>query len=403
VPVSPAPRTSRAPQARVLRNQQRLIDAAMEAADQDGWSGLNFANVSARAGLSRRPLQDRFADSSHLAAAAWGTVAEPALQRALEDLLTAGGQLGEPISVPDLTAAFEVLMRPNATLRAATELLLVSQFDLVLRSAVRQGLGAQVEQWCQPQARVVSRVDTGRRGYLLVQGLGLLIAGRRPGIEDLDIRHEVKALAAAIEQPARPTALPKPRARHLDEKTPFDTGDPTLDALLQSVLDQVGADGFDRASVERIVAAAGTSQGALFGRYATKLDLFIDATRRQQAIALRANHEYIAGIAARHGAGIADAVTLREFQRPGREALRAHLLEQIRISWHEPGLMAAHALELETFARESFNAEAPRTRRQLPAFFHFGYALGLGAPALAVLYPGCWTLPYDVVTVPLLG
>lgn len=390
-------------QARVQRNHRRLIDAAIQAADEDGWTGLNFANVAARAGLSRRPLQDRFTDASHLAAAAWSEVAEPAMREALGSLLIASGQFGGPPSVPDLTAAFEALAHPDQTLRAATELLLVSQFDLVLRGAVREGLGAVIEEWCQPAPRVVSRSDTGRRGYLLTQGLGLLVAGRRPGIDGLDIRHEVKCLAAAIDQRQRAASLPRTPARHLDEKTPFDSGDPTRDALLQSVLEQVGADGFDRASVERIVAGAGTSQGALFGRYLTKLDLFIDATRRQQAIALRANHEYISRIAARHGAGIADAVTLREFQRPGREALRAHLLEQIRISWHEPDLMAAQAAELDAFLQESFAADAPRTRRQLPAYFHFGYALGLGAPALTILYPGCWTLPYDVVTVPLLG
>lgn len=399
----PAPSSTRAPQARVLRNQQRLIEAAIAAADEDGWSGLNFANVAARAGLSRRPLQDRFPDASHLAAAAWTSEAEPALVGAFTDLLTAGGQLDQPLSRTDLTAAFEVLAHPDATMRAACELLMVSQFDLVLRAAVRKGLGAQVEQWCQPEARSVSRADTGRRGYLLMQGLGLLIAGRRPGIEGMDLRHEVGVIADALEQPRKPVALPKGRARHLDETTPFDTGDPTLDALLQSVLDQVGSDGFERASVERIVAGAGTSQGALFGRYATKLDLFIDATRRQQAIALRINHAYISDIAKRYGAGVADAVTLREFQRPGRERARAHLLEQIRIAWHEPELAAVQEDELRAFAQEEFLVGVARTKRQAPAYLHIGYALGLGAPALTILYPGCWTLPYDVVTIPMLG
>lgn len=400
--VPPRP-PARAPQARVIRNQQRILAAAITAADEDGWGGLNFANVAGRAGLSRRPLQDRFRDSSELAAAAWSGEAEPVLRRALEDLLTAAGQFDEPMARPALVDAFTVLAHPDATLRAACELLLVSQFDLVLRAAVRRGLGADVESWCTPEPRLVGRGDTGRRGYLLVQGLGLLIAGRRPGVDRVDLRHEVSVLADALEAHAKPVALPRKRAAHLDATTPFDTGDARLDALLQSVLDQVGEDGFERASVERIVAAAGSSQGALFGRYATKLDLFIDATRRQQAISLRLNHAYIAGIAERWGPGVADAVTLREFERPGRERVRAHMLEQIRIAWHEPELMAAQEAELQAFAREQFLVGVDRTRRQVPGYLHIGYALGLGSAGLAILYPGCWNLPYDVVTVPLLG
>ncbi|MCX6433196.1 MAG: TetR family transcriptional regulator [Actinobacteria bacterium] len=401
----PAPTSTRAlrpPQQRVLRNHERLIDAALVAADEDGWSGLNFANVAARAGLSRRPLQDRFTDASHLAAAVWAEKADPALSGALADVLTAAGLLDAEPNVKALIAATDALAHPGTELRAAAELMLVSQFDLVLRSAVRDGLGAQMERWCTPEPRLVTRADAARRGYLISLGLGLLLAGHRPGIDGIDMRHEIRLLAQALAAPAKPTALPRVRARHLDGPTPFDTGDATLDDLLQAVLEQVGADGFDGASVERIVSAAGSSQGALFGRYETKLDLFIDATRRQHAISMRSNHDYIQGIAAGHGAGVADAVTLREFQRPGRELARAHLMEQLRISWHEESLLLAQEEELEVFAREEFTMGIGRTRKQVPGYVHFGYALGLGATALPVLFPACWTLPYDVVTIPLL-
>ena len=402
MPASSPARSERPPQQRVLRNYERLLDAAMTAADQDGWAGLNFANVAARAGLSRRPLQDRFTDASHLAAAAWTERAEPVLQSALTDVLEAGGVLRGDQDVKALLTSFEALAHPRPELRAAAELMLVSQFDLVLRAAVRDGLGSQIEQWCTPETKQVTRADAGRRGYLLMQALGLLLAGHRPGIEGIDLNHETRCLAKALATPAKPTALPRARARHLDEPTPFDTGDPTLDALLQAVLDQVGADGFDGASIERIVSAAGSSQGALFGRYETKLDLFIDATRRQHSISMRSNHEYIQNIAADHGAGVADAITLREFQRPGREQPRAHLLEQVRIAWHQEPLLLAQAEELDAFAMEEFIVGVQRTRKQVPGYVHFGYALGLGATTLPVLYPACWTLPYDVVTIPLL-
>ena len=88
--------------------------------------------------------------------------------------------------------------------------------------------------------------------------------------------------------------------------------------------------------------------------------------------------------------------------RPGREQSRAHLLEQLRISWHEESLLLAQAEELEVFAREEFVIGVSRTRKEVPGYVHFGYALGLGAAVLPVLFPACWTLPYDVVTIPLL-
>lgn len=393
---------ARAPQSRVTRNDDRILDAAVAVAATDGWAGLSIAAIAAEAGLSRRPLQDRYADVSHLVAAAWTQRAEPVLESALAGALLASGTLDEGAE-SHWAEAWDQLTHPDQVLRAAAEILLISQFDIPVRRAVLSGLGTRTMHWCTPEPRVLTRADAGRRAYVLVVALGLLMAGRRPGIDGLDITHEVRLIQQAARAGARPISLPLKAAPHLDTATPFATGDATHDALLRAVLDQVGADGFDRASVERIAAAAGSSQGALFSRYATKLDLFLDATRRQQAIALRANEDYMARIAERHGRGVAEAVTIREFQRPGREQLRAITLEQVRLSWHVDALRDAQAEELDSFVSADFPAAVGRTVAQVPGYVHIAYAVGLGAIALPLLFPGCWSLPYDVVAVPLAG
>lgn len=392
--------SARPPQARVIRNEGRLLDAATAALAENGWPGLTFAGVAQRAGLSRRTLQDRFSDVTEVSVAVWLTRVNAPLVAAMEQVLRAGGLLDAPADVSDFARALSAFHRPTPELRAAAELLLLSQFHEPLADAVASTAGTSVREWCTPVARRVTRPQAARRAYVLGVALGLLLVERRPGSGKVDLSTEARRMMAALGEDAAPVALPRSVARHIDRPTRFDSGDPTLDALLQAVLDEVGVRGFDGTSVDRIAKAAGFSQGALFARYDTKLDLFVDAAERQVALALRSNADYLADIEARYGPGISDAVGIREFQRPGREHLRALTLEHVRLSWHEARLTASLNREVDEFIRmasANFDGGADEAR----AYFHVGYALGTGVLALAILDPDCWKLPYDVVSVPL--
>ncbi len=387
---------------RVSRNNQRLLDAAVTAAADEGWTGLTFVGVAERAGLSRRPLQDRYPDASHMMAAVWRERCEPALSAVFERTLAASG-IYQTGSDQELTHELDSVIHPDETLRAAAELLMIAQFDKLVREAVVSTLGAKVAAWCASSdaGDSDSGVRAAQNAYVISLALGLLIFGRRSAASSLDFSEPFAVLHRALRSPSSPVQLPLDDFSHLDRPVPFDTGDATTDALLQSTLDAVGSDGFDRMSVDRIAVAAGSSQGALFARYPSKLSLFIDATRRQNAVAVRANAAAMGGLEALYGGGVAEAVAIREFQRPFRAHLRAITLEGIRVAWHDEDLRQAVIQELADYELEvAANGTAVYGSG---SWFHFAFAIGAGVLILPILHRECWQLPYDVVTAPILA
>jgi AcrR family transcriptional regulator len=387
------------PNSRVLRNNERLLDAAVSAAAHEGWTGLTFVGVAERAGLSRRPLQDRYSDASHLMAAVWRERCGPALTSTLQRCLNASGIDGGG-SPESLVAAMDALIHPDDTHRAAAELLMIAQFDSVVREEVLTTFGTQVASWCD-SAGSGGTVRASQTAYLMSVGLGFLVFGRRSVAADLDFTDVFAALHEALRNPTSPSLLPGDDFTHLDRAVPFESGDATTDSLLQATLDAVGLEGYDRMSVDRIATNAGSSQGALFARYPSKLSLFIDATRRQNAIAMRLNASAIADVESAHGEGIAEATAIREFQQPFRAYLRAITLEGIRVAWHDEDLRQAVLDELAEWEAEV--AAGGPASFGTAAWFQFGFAVGVGVLVLPLVFESCWKLSYDVVTVPLVA
>ena len=385
---------------RVSLNNARLLDAAVSAAADEGWTGLTFVGVAERAGLSRRPLQDRYPDASHMMAALWQERCEPALSAVLERSLSVSG-IDDSGSAQDLAKELDAVIHPDDHLRAAAELLMIAQFDSHVRSVVTSTLGAKVAAWCQVSAPGGDhgKSRAAQNAYVVSLALGLLVFGRRSAVSSMDFSEPLSVLHRALSNPSSPARLPQDDFAYLDRPVAFETGDTTTDALLQSTLDAVGSEGFDRMSVDRIAVAAGSSQGALFARYPSKLSLFIDATRRQNAVAARTNASAMGALESAHGGGVAEAVAIREFQRPFRAHLRAITLEGIRVAWHDEDLRQAVIKELDDYELEA--AANDSALYGSSSWFHFAFAIGVGVLILPILHEPCWRLPYDVVTTPI--
>jgi AcrR family transcriptional regulator len=159
--------------------------------------------------------------------------------------------------------------------------------------------------------------------------------------------------------------------------------------------------GFDGATTSAIARAAGCSEALIFARYPTKMALFLDASRRQQAVAYRNYDEYQTSIRTTHGMGIADALALREVQRPEASLQRSTYLEKVRLSWHDEELRASLALEFDAFVADATAADPDWAPANSPSSLHMSIALGQGISLLPTLAPNIWELPYDVITIPL--
>ena len=383
------------PTPRVRRTDRALSVASLHVAADEGWGEFTFARVAREAGTSRRPLQDRYADRSELAATTWTESAEPVLRGLLLELLASAGLLETSPDHARFVSVLDALAHPVEEVRAAVEFLIVAQFDADLQAAVEQTLGAQITRWCTPAPDSPSREDAARRAFILSAALGLVLVARRPGVGAIDVHRLGALFLAALATPITPRHVPDIEAPHIDAPVPFETGDPVRDRILQATLDEIGEHGYDAATVDAIAHRALSSQGALFARYPSKVALFLDASRRQAAFALRANEDWMARVAADWGRGVAEAAFIRESQRPGRHHLRVITLEQMRTGWHEPMVREAVTREYAAFIAEAHAAK--------PGFnvseAHAGLAIGGGTLLLCILYPDAWLLPYDVVTV----
>lgn len=284
---------------------------------------------------------------------------------------------------------------------AAMELLVASTYEPALHAAIHSTLGDDLDRWLT-SGTAERRSIAATHGYVTMLAFGLVLESWRPGVRQLALQAEMQRVATALASPSRARRLPTDGARHLDESAVIDTGDVLWDSMLRAVLTQVGTRGFEAATVQSIAAEAGCSETVLFRRYATKREAFLDATRRMFGAATALNVTYQRNVAARHSPGVAEAIMLREFLRPGRDLARIIGLEQHRLAQHDPLMREALEYEQRGF-RKSFTAEHPQlTTAQVSARIHLEFVLGMGPVLLAQLHPPAWELALDTVTVPLL-
>lgn len=382
-------------QARSLRNDERILDAALELLAEQGWGGFALATVAPRAGISKRPVVDRFADRQALATAVWRQRILPELLPALQRVLEPGTRQNDG----DLVEAMEVFRCPTPALSAGNELLVVRGYEPRIRKVVDASLQDLLQTATQPVPGSLTKAEAARQGYLLMIALGLLGMSMGPGAPAPSVEQDLKKLAEALATSTKPLRQPSESASYLDSGFHFDTDEPALARLLQTVLEQVGERGFDGATMVRITKAAKVTEGYIFGRYRTKMELFLDASDRSMAHNARLNYEFIQRIEAKGPAGLGDAVAMREFMRPGRELLRSIQLEQQRLFRHHPALQRSYQERLEDFLDTIGGYESPFGMPSIhTSTFHWAMALGLGVSMLAQLRPETWTLPYDVVS-----
>lgn len=389
-------------QSRAVRNDNRILDAALSQADEAGWAGMSLLPIAERAGLARATTRARFRSRSLIGAAVWTQrIAQP-----LTTLLTAVvNACPRPGSTPDvnvLQSALTPFIESDETLRAAAELLVVGRYDPYVGDAIEETLGPHLQEWLTVR-RGHPRAQAARNAYLLLLALGLMVHGRRSPLLADDLISQTIAIGHALANQASPIKLPADRVEHIAGPIDFGTDDPAWERLLQTTIDQVGAVGYEAATVEVITEAAGCTRGLLFGRYDSKWDLFTDATERMLAASVNANNEYQRRLTEQYGEGIAEAAIMRELMRPEFKSARTVSLEQVRLSWHDESLLAQVAASYAEATWQLTQEQPEKSAAQMRAYLHVGMAVGLGVTAMADLFPQAASLPMDVVTVPLLG
>lgn len=380
-----------------MRNDAVIVEATADLLGEDGWISFTLASVARRAGLSVRPVRDRYADRLHLAAAAWDRLIAPVWSDSMAKVLAS-------VSSGDasrLEAALTPFVNPGPTHRAAAELLAVAAHDESVRALVADAALTPLERALDPTPPG-KPTQAAVHGYAVMLAMGLLWESWRSTAEGVDLASPLAERAAALSSPAEAAPLPSERATHLDRGPVIDTGDRMWDAVLAATLRQVGTRGYEAATVEAIAAEAGCSQTVLFRRYTTKADAFLDATRRMVGAAMELNAAYQQRIASEYSPGVSEATMMREFMHPSRQVERVIALEQYRLAWHDERLAVSIELEQAPIQDAYVESLSHLPTDEARARLHLELAMGMGAVILAQLVPDAWLLPYDVVTIPLL-
>ena len=389
-------------QARSIRNDERILDAATEITATDGWAGMLPARVAERSGLSHPAVSARFADRSEIAASVWRQrLAAPVISN-LELVLESAGLLSPKGADPrKLARAMRPFVQPDTVMRAAAELLVESCFDPGVRLAVLETLGETLAQWLTPVPRRLGKVDAARRSVVIITALGVLLEARRQEGETFQLQGEWDRLCAALASPESIEKLPSVHFEHWDGVFDFDTGDALLDRLLEATRDEIGRNGYEATTIDDIARAAGRTKGLVFSRYPSKKQLFNDTVTRFTKAMYNLNEQAWGQMLEVASSGAAEAVLYRELMRPGREHLRAFSLEQYRLSWHDPDMRASVAHAMSDVIKARMDADPTRPHRELRADVFIGAAQGVGVLLMASLNPDAWTLPYQHITVPL--
>ncbi len=382
----------------MLRHDALMLDSATALVAVEGWAGLTFSRVAARMGMSGQPVRSRVRSRADLAARVWRERAGQALLEPVADSI-AGLQEALDDGRPDrLVSAWESFAHRRPALDAAAELLVLAHYDPTIAEAVLPDLQALVLPRVSPTGAADDPI-AARYCFAIMLGLGILMLSRHERARTPGMGQALHARVRALQYPAAPQQMPDTTALHLIDYPALAPGDPALDILLNVTLALVAERGFDGVRVSEIARTAGFTEGLVYSRYGSKLELFQDAVKRQNEVGLELNHAFTEQLRVQHGLGMAEGVLLREYLLPSHRLPRVMALEQVRLAWHDEQLMRQAAVALDEY-RAGLLAD-PAWQFETEADFFLNYAISLGAALMPMLAPDAYLLPLDVVTVPL--
>ncbi|MBU6245031.1 MAG: TetR/AcrR family transcriptional regulator [Actinomycetales bacterium] len=391
-------RTQRSRPSHAQRNDSRIHRAALAVLDEVGWDRLSINRVAKAADLSNGALLGRFPDASALGLSLWADPLRPALTHALATAFDSGvlaADAADPVPFLDAMGAF---VHPSAHVSGALDLILGSRFD----PALRPGVADEFAAWLR--AAIGDADDPARApriAAIATWAFGLILFRNRPWLGSMDITPALRHMHRALQQPARPGSPPAHPAQHL-HASPFDTGDPRIDEVLQRTLASIGDIGYRRTRLRDIAESSGTSEGLIFSRYPTKLDVFLAINRAGYAQAYAETIDYQRRIADTHGPGLAEAALWREYLNPAIVDRQVVGTETDRLSLYDPRMRDLTHAEDTAVLEEQLRGTPDERRAELTGYVHVEFASGHGLPVLGQLVPDAHALPLNVILEPYL-
>lgn len=376
-----------------LRTDSAIIDAGILLLADLGVAGTTPAAVARESNLSITAVRQRYETEEDFLFLVWKTrsipqVIDPLFN--LIDLYLTQSELMENTPPVQLSK----LLKQSKVSQATLEILSICSYQKELLKLIQPELKSKLF-----KAGRNSEVLNTQRTIMFDTLIGLLARGRNTKVKFNDAVQEAHKVLISFTKPTPKLRMPNANASHLDIFT-FKTKDPLIKRIYESCCTNVATLGFDRTTTKKIAKDAQASEGLLFSKFKSKLEIFTKSYIEATEVGYVLNLKFVADLIEQFGEAMADAIFLREHCHPDRSLQRGIFLEQLRMSWHIPEVRKASEIATKNVF-DLWQADSKQTAikgSENDPTNHLRIAVTTGAVYSGVLFPESHTLPYICVT-----
>lgn len=375
-----------------FENDTRIRDMAAKNLADAGLEGLTLARVARSLGMSHTAMTNRYDQLDDLLVDLWVHVATPQIDRTLAWISNEVARIGDSAATPK-AALDKNLFRESTEKLVMLELLVLAPTRSTLREAVQRTFEERLGEMVRSE-----RIAATQIVFLFALVIGVQAELRTSSAKQAELIAVLSEVINSMANPGEVRALPKVDASHM-RRYDFNTGDPRVDRILASCLSNVGRRGFVDATTEVIARDAEVSVGLIYSMFKSKADLFYEATAIQSELGYKANLDFVMSLNEKFGTGIGNAILIREWLSPDLSEFRASLLEETRITWHNPDLRRRIQKVKQNLVTDE--RVAPRQRGLSPfeqAVQLVTLAMPIGIYIVGEVLPAAADLPFSVVT-----
>ena len=383
----------RARPASAFLTDEKILASAISLIGKKGLGAATPAALSRESNLSITAIRQRYNSFEEFIYWVWQMKCLPLTINPMINLI-------ETYLTLDTTKNAEIKKVLGTTLKRSDlnqttlEILVSCSFNELLRNKIRDDFLLLLN-W----PKEIDLVKATQQIMMLNTILGLLAdrkSSKNKSIEVINLAHEI---LISFCHPTERKIMPNVDASHLDI-VQFKTGDPIKDKIFAACVHNVLNSGYEKMTTKSIAKVAGVSEGLIFSKFKSKLDVFTESYIAQTTVGLKANYKFVEDLTMQFGEAMADAIFLRESCHPDRAMQRAVYLEQMRLSWHKPKVKKAVDLAVaRVFADwKSAGKQVSTTGDEESPENQLRIAIPKGAVLTSTLFPETYELPYICLT-----
>lgn len=383
----------RARPASALLTDEKILSTAVSIIARNGLGAATPAALARESNLSITAIRARYNSFEEFLYWVWQMKSIPLVIKPIFNLVENYLTLNNS-KLPELRSVLGTTLKRSDLNQATIEILVTCSFNENIKNKIQKDFYELLD-W--PTS--FNSIKATQQIMMLNVILGL-IADRKSSKNKLpevvNLAHEI---LISFCNPTDERAMPNVDASHLDIFQ-FKTGDQIKDKIFDSCVYNIRKSGYEKMTTKAIAQTAGVSEGLIFSKFKTKLEIFTESYIAQTVVGLKENYKFVEDLTVQFGEAMADAIFLRENCHPDRTLQRAVYLEQMRLSWHLPKVKKAHDLAVaQVFSEwrkagknisESGNEDSPENQLRI--------AIPRGAVITSTLLPETYKLPYICLT-----